>query len=118
MEITVIPLPPLHKLCLSGRWDAFTAKDFENLVGELVRDDNMRFVVLELSQVDYVSSFGLRSLLGLGKTLTELGGALHVAALRPNVEKVFIGCGFGSLFPTFPDADTAVAAFADKSSPA
>lgn len=114
MEISVIHMPPIHTLCLSGRWDAFTAKEFENLTGELVRDSGMRLVVLDLANVDYVSSFGLRSLLGLGKMLEPMGGAVHVAALRPQVEKVFIGCGFGNLFPAFPDATAAAAAFSDK----
>lgn len=114
MEIIVTHRPPVHTLCLSGRWDAFTAKEFENLAGELARSDGMRFVVLDLANVDYVSSFGLRSLLGLGKLLEPLGGLIHVAALRPNVEKVFVGCGFGSLFPAFPDAAAAAAAFSDK----
>lgn len=114
LEITVTHSARVYTLRLSGRWDAFTAREFENLTGELVREKNMRLVVLELSDVDYVSSFGLRSLLGLGKTLEPLGGAIHVAALRPQVEKVFVGCGFGSLFPLFSDADAAAAAFADK----
>ncbi len=74
----------------------------------------MRLVVVDLANVDYVSSFGLRSLLSLGKILEPLGGLIHVAALRPGVEKVFLGCGFGSLFPAFPDAATAAAAFSDK----
>ncbi len=114
MEIIVTHSPPVHTLCLSGRWDAFTAKEFETLTGELVRDSGMRLVVLDLANVDYVSSFGLRSLLGLGKILEPLGGLIHVAALRPSVEKVFVGCGFGSLFPAFPDAAAAAAAFSDK----
>lgn len=113
MEITVTHIPPIHTLYLSGRWDAFTTKEFENVTGELIRDDGMRLVVLDLANVDYVSSFGLRSLLGLGKVLEPLGGLIHVAALRPNVEKVFVGCGFGSLFPAFPDAAAAANAFPD-----
>ena len=114
MEIIVTHSAPTHILSLSGRWDAFTAKEFEQLTGELVRDGGMRFVVLDLSDVDYVSSFGLRSLLGLGKMLEPLGGAVHVAALRPQVEKVFFGCGFGNLFPSFADANAAATAFSDR----
>lgn len=114
MEITVNHAPPVHKLNLSGRWDSFTAHDFETLADELVREGGMRFVVLNMAEVDYVSSFGLRSLLKLGKALEPLGGSIHVAALRPHVEKVFMGCGFGSLFPAFADADAAAAAFTGK----
>lgn len=107
MEIRVTPMPPLYTLCLSGRWDAFAGNDFERLTTELARDGNMRFVVLDLANVEYISSFGLRSLLGLGKILEPLGGCIHVAALRPNVEKVFVGCGFERLFPVFSDVDAA-----------
>jgi anti-anti-sigma factor len=114
MEITVTHTPPIHTLTLSGRWDAFTTKEFDNLIDELLRAGEMRFVVLDLANVDYVSSFGLRSLLSLGKTLEALRGIIHVAALRPNVEKIFVGSGFGSLFPAFPDAAAAANAFPTK----
>jgi anti-anti-sigma factor len=114
MEITVTHNPPVHILYLSGRWDGFSAREFENVSNELVHAGAMRLAVVDLANVDYVSSFGLRSLLALRKMLEPLGGLVYMAALRPNVEKVFLGCGFGSLFPAFPDAAAAARAFPDR----
>lgn len=71
----------------------------------------MRNVVLDLSGVDYVSSFGLRGLLNIGKQLAPLGGSIRVSALRPQVRKVFAGSGFNSLFPEYPDKEALPRAF-------
>lgn len=96
---------------LSGRWDAFSASAFEQRCAELLRDENMRRVVLDLAKVDYLSSFGLRAMLNLGKLLEPLEGELYVADLQPAVAKVYRGSGFHSLFRDFPDVDSAVRAF-------
>ncbi|MDL2271514.1 STAS domain-containing protein [Desulfovibrio sp. OttesenSCG-928-I05] len=108
MEITVSHAPPVHILRLSGRWDAFSAKDFEARTTLMVRNEGMRLVALDLANVDYISSFGLRSLLNLGKLLEPEGGKVFVASLRPIVSKVFLGSGFDSLFPAFDHVDAAV----------
>lgn len=60
--------------------------------------------MLDLTDVEYVSSFGLRGLLLLGKHLESVDGALHVAGMCPAVHKVFLGSGLASLFPAFADA--------------
>ncbi len=65
MEIHVSQAPSAHVIRLSGRWDAFSSPAFEQSCSELIGQD-MRNVVLDLSGVDYVSSFGLRGLLNKG----------------------------------------------------
>ena len=72
---------------------------------------HMRATVIDAAQVDYVSSFGLRSLLNLGKMLEPLKGVIHMSSLQPQVSKIFIGSGFGNLFPVFPTVDAALKAF-------
>lgn len=108
MEIVVTHTAPVHVLSLAGRWDSFTAQSFEDCVTNLIHTQNMRLVVLDLAQVDYISSFGLRSLLNLSKLLEPREGAVYVAALRPNVKRVFVGSGFDSLFPAYEHADAAL----------
>ncbi len=110
MEIHVSQAPSAHVIRLSGRWDAFSSPAFEQFCSELIGQD-MRNVVLDLSGVDYVSSFGLRGLLNIGKQLAPLGGSIRVSALRPQVRKVFAGSGFNSLFPEYPDKEALPRAF-------
>lgn len=107
-------IPPAFVIRLTGRWDAFSARDFERFWEQFVREQTPRLVVLDLTDVDYISSFGLRGLLDVGKQVVERGGALHVAGLCPSVNRVFQGCGLGSLFPSFDDAAAAAAAFRQK----
>jgi anti-anti-sigma factor len=71
-------------------------------------------VVLDLAAVSYLSSFGLRAILELGKRLEPLSGELHIADMQPAVAKVFIGSGFHRLFRHFPDVPSALAAFPRK----
>ena len=111
MEIQITRTGKVHVLHLSGRWDAFSAAAFEQRCAELVREDGMRRVVLDLAKVDYLSSFGLRAMLNLGKLLEPLAGEIHVAELQPAVAKVYRGSGFNSLFQDFPNVDEAIRAF-------
>ena len=101
----------IHILRLAGRWDGFSATAFEDWCTALV-DKGMRQVIIDCTSVDYVSSFGLRSLLKLGKHLDTLGGVVRISALQPQIRKVFVGSGFDRLFPEYPDLAAALAAFA------
>lgn len=114
MELTVSRKDNAHIIALHGRWDTFTAGKTEEIFAEFLHDNALRFVVLDLSRVDYVSSFGLRALLNLGKALEPLDGGVHLTGLQPAVRKVFEGSGFFSLFPDFPDVGTALASFASN----
>ena len=111
MEIQITRKDGAFIVHLSGRWDAFSATSFEQRCVELVRDEAMRHVVLDLAKVDYLSSFGLRAMLNLGKLLEPLAGEIHVAELQPAVAKVYRGSGFNSLFQDFPDVEGAIRAF-------
>ena len=110
MEIQVSQTGKAHIIKLSGRWDTFSSAAFAQTCAELVRE-GMRHAVIDTANVDYVSSFGLRSLLNLGKMLEPLLGAVHISGLQPQVRKIFVGSGFSSLFPEYPDVGTAVQAF-------
>ena len=111
MDIQLEHHQSVQVIKLSGRWDAFSASVFEDFFADLVKRENPRWAVLDLSGVDYISSFGLRGLLNMGKTLEQAGGLLHVAAMQPEVKRIFSGIGFESLFPSFPDVPGALAAF-------
>lgn len=113
MDVFVNRLQEAYVLTLSGRWDIFSAEAFEKSCRELVAE-GMRQVVINLEEVDYVSSFGMRSLLNLGKLLEPLHGRIHVCALQPQVYKIFTGSGFGTLFPSYPDVATALCNFREK----
>jgi len=75
-------------LSLHGRFDAAAAPDAESAFKEYL-DDNLDRVVLDLADVEYISSGGLRVIIMLAKTLEKSGGALRLCALSPFVSEVF-----------------------------
>ncbi len=106
MEIQVNKYPDAYVVHLSGRWDAYSTTSFESTCKELI-DDGMTHMILNLNDVDYISSLGLRGLLNIGKALDPLGGAVVICGLRPQLRKIFVGSGFSSLFADYPDIQSA-----------
>ncbi len=65
-------------------------------------------MVIDVGQVDYVSSAGLRAFLVAAKRLKGAGGKVAIAAMKNNIKEVFDLSGFSSLFPSFPSVEGAV----------
>ena len=92
---------------VKGRMDAVTAPEFEKNVIDLISKGEKAFVV-NLGELDYMSSAGLRSILALAKKLKEREGKIIFAGLRGPVEEVFKISGFSSMFKIFDSEETAL----------
>jgi anti-anti-sigma factor len=90
---------------VAGRLDHATAAQFDAQIASLAGNR----VVLDLAKLEYISSAGLRSVLGALKRLAATGGALALAAPIPSVVEVFEISGFITLVKIFPNAADAVA---------
>lgn len=66
-------------------------------------------LVFDLSQLEYVSSAGLRCFLIAAKQIKPLGGTVVIAAMRPVVKEIFEISRFNLVFPTFDTVRAAVA---------
>ncbi len=98
-------------LSVGGSLDALSAPELEDVISAQLRDDGANIVV-DLAQLDYTSSAGLRVLLNGVKQARQKGGDLRLAAVQPNVKKVLDLSGFTSIMKTFPDVTAAAASFA------
>jgi len=85
-------------LGLAGRLDAINSKTFEEKVLGVIDGGETRLVI-DLSQVDYGSSAGLRVFLMGFKRLTANGGRIVLCSLQEPVKQVFDIVGFYSMFP-------------------
>ena len=96
----------------TGRLDSLTSQDLQD---ELTRrlSDGDRMIVLDLKDLDYISSAGLRVLLLVGKNLKASNGRLALCALKHNVREVFEVSGFMSLFPIHESIDEAIQIISD-----
>lgn len=95
MEITITPGQPLV-VTLNGRLDTTNATDFE-LAMKPILDGDMADVVLDCSDLSYISSSGLRLFLVLQKASLTKKGNLRIRSMRPEIREVFDMTGFSSI---------------------
>lgn len=93
---------------LDPRLDAYAADAFKASALDAL-DEGTKRAVLDMSGVEFMDSKGLGVLISLLKSLGE-GGIIHLAAMRPQVRKVFTLTRLDRVFPIHDDATAAVAA--------
>jgi anti-anti-sigma factor len=93
-------------LALAGRMDTVAAPQFEDACVPWLRSGE-KTIVVDLSQLEYISSMGLGYLLSVHKKLQGSGGGLVVCGLTGMVKEVFRLSGFNKLFPAYDTADAA-----------
>lgn len=92
-----------------SRIDSGNAAAFEARCMALIAE-GPRKVVVDFSQVDYISSAGLRVLLLAAKSAKSQGGGLTLCGLRGNVREVIEVSGFDTLLGAHCDVTEAAAA--------
>jgi anti-anti-sigma factor len=107
MEISAKREKNAMVILVKGRMDAVTAPEFEKNLSDLISKGETAFLV-NLSELEYISSAGLRSILATAKKLKEKQGKIFFAGLRGPVEEVFKISGFHSIFKVFDSEEAAL----------
>ena len=68
-----------------------------------------KVLILDLSDLQYISSAGLRVILSAAKILKGTGGEIRLAGTAGSVKKVFQVSGFFSMFKNFETRSDALA---------
>lgn len=95
-------------LALSGRLDTETSADLELALQDLQAAGANHFLI-DMAEIGYVSSAGLRVLLALAKQLDGGRGSLRLCELNAAVMQVFDVAGFSKLFSIYPTRTAALA---------
>ena len=111
MRVAQTPLAG-NVICVKveGRLDAATVPAFEQALQRLLLEGQARLVV-DLGEVNYISSSGLRVLLTARRQSRSRGGDLFLCSLRPRVKEIFEMVGFLSVFGVYAASEEAAAAF-------
>jgi anti-anti-sigma factor len=94
-------------LGLSGKLDATTAKAFENKILSVI-DSGVQQLVIDLSQLDYVSSSGLRVFLLAAKRLQPTNGKMSLCGLQDHIRQLFDLAGFSSILSIYGSREEAI----------
>ncbi|NLX09271.1 MAG: STAS domain-containing protein [Chloroflexi bacterium] len=95
---------------LDGRVDSEGAVDLDLALQTTTTEGKYR-IVLDMSQVRYINSAGLRTLADILTQCKENGGDLRLVDLNPKVQRVFQIIGFDKFFMVYPTVDAALSGF-------
>ena len=93
---------------ISGRMDAESAPQFDQACQAALAGGATHLVV-DVAELQYVSSMGLRSFLSVAKTLQKAGGKMPLCGMKGMVKEVFDLTHLTALFPMFDSVEAAIA---------
>ena len=110
MEIQTQEYKRVAVLSITGRIDSATSSEFEAALQEVI-GKGKRNLILDMSQVEFLSSSGLRVLVTTLKSLRKTGGELCIAQPSQRARAAIDIAGLDVLFKFFDDRESAIASF-------
>jgi anti-sigma B factor antagonist len=98
---------------LEGFLDAYTVAELEEAFNQLIKEKRFKLVV-NLSKLDYISSAGLGTFMGVIDEIRDNNGDIVLTNLSPKIYKVFDLLGFSELFQIVDNEFTAVSKFRES----
>ncbi len=97
MEVNISKENNIVTAALIGRLDTPAAQEIAPSMDAL-KEHAARTIILDCSQMSYISSSGLRLFLSLRKAAAEKGGKVIVRSISNDIRSVFMMTGFLNLF--------------------
>jgi anti-anti-sigma factor len=95
---------------VQGNLDTNTAPDAQSVLDGLM-DEGKAKILMDFTELDYISSAGLRVLLATTKRLKSSGGSLRLHSLNETVHEIFEMSGFSTILPVFGGESEALEGF-------
>ncbi len=108
MTIDAIPSGSNVVLKIIGRMDANNSPEFEKACNGWI-EQGARHIVVDMSELAYISSMGLRYFVNVGKSLNDKGGSLRLSGIHGLVKQLFEITRLTNVFPMFSTVDAALA---------
>lgn len=99
-------------LRLLGRLDAVSAPEAEQAFRDVLSEGS-EYVLVDLSEVEYMSSGGIRAMIMFSRGLSSRDGRLKLCGLSPFVKQVFEISNLNQVFEIYPTPEDGLAAFGD-----
>jgi len=97
-------------VAVTGRVDSSTAPELETALKKLVEAEKTQ-LVLDLKEVEYMSSAGLRAMVSTLKAVKRVNGDLRVASPSDRVNEVLRLAGLSSIFAIYSTREEAVKSY-------
>jgi len=107
MDIQSERHPQALVVSLAGSFDALTADQVQSFIGAQL-DEGQQHIVVELGQVEFMSSSGIRILVELIRKGRRMGGDLRLAAAQPGVKRTLELSGLTRILQVYSSVEEAV----------
>lgn len=98
MEIVYVnPGEPVAEIKLIGHLDTLEAPALLEQVRPVV--ENVSGLILDCSEMSYLTSTGLRALMNIGKAMLAKQGKMVVCGLDGLAKTIYLSAGFAQIFP-------------------
>jgi anti-sigma B factor antagonist len=108
MEITIKTIDQIKVAEISGDIDASSAPSVSEAILPLVEPETR--IILDMTEVPYMSSAGLRTLLSTYRQVTAKNGKLILVGLSEEIQDTMTVTGFLNFFKTSETVEEAVKA--------
>ena len=96
MEIKTLSEETPYTFAIEGRLDTTTSPELEEFLGT-VYDKGAKYITVDMSACDFVSSAGLRVIVAMQKRASSQSGALVFEGVQTEVMEVFAMTGFDKI---------------------
>ncbi len=107
MEISKEKKGETMVVAINGRLDTTNYADLDKELNELL-DAGENNLLMDCSEMNYISSSGLRVFLVYLKKLKASGGKMQLCGLQEMIKEIFLISGFSSLFTIYETCDDAL----------
>ncbi len=91
-----------------GRLDVTKSTELEEEIMQLIEKENARNIIMNLENVEYMSSSGFRACIAILRKLKSLNGNFKITNVRPSVKRIFDVIELTSLFDIYESEDEAI----------
>ncbi len=106
MQVNIEKIENIYIYSIEGNLDSNTSGDLEKKLIPAIDPNNTKFI-LDFSGLRYISSAGLRVLLGAAKKLNQFGGKMILCSVKDDIKEVFEIAGLLPIFPIVDDPEAA-----------
>ena len=99
----------VEKISLVGRMDSIGGHDINLRLAARVAHRKL-LAVVDMSEVSFLASIGIRTLVVNARAQSSHGGVMALASPQPLVAEVLRMAGIDTIIPVYPDVDSAFSA--------
>lgn len=91
-----------------GRIDVTKASELEENVNKIIDEEHVTNIIMNLENVEYMSSSGFRAFIAILRKIKSLNGNFRICSIRPTVKRIFDVIELTSLFEIYNTEEEAL----------